>query len=278
MGYPSSSYGGYLDNWLRPDGYVFDCKSYFRRFQAELLSLCSDWTFSFKYNSTYWFPLCKHPTETILFFFKEKNHKKTIGKNIRKKVSLTLTSIGIHFSAFQGFFLPPVNWKLGSYVLCSFLALCVEQTSSTHQTSNICCLHNTFCSVATLSELNSSPKFGILQIVLLGISIWQQSLVSIIETLLSDKEHQDPFARFEGVTRQEISSSLASAHNLKRLSLLVCSGLLKIAVLKAFLYVFFPIIAEVCSVVFLCHGYLKGPGSGFQVPLTWALICSQKII
>jgi len=75
-----------------------------------------------------------------------------------------------------------------------FLVLCVEQTSSAHQTSNICCLHNTFSCVATLSELNSSQKFGILQIVLSGGSIWQRSPVSVIETLFSDKEHQVPFA------------------------------------------------------------------------------------
>lgn len=75
-----------------------------------------------------------------------------------------------------------------------FLMLCVEQTSSAHQTSNIRCLYNTFNCVATLSELNSSQKFGILQIILSGWSIWQWSLVSVIETLLSDKEHQVLFA------------------------------------------------------------------------------------
>lgn len=96
--------------------------------------------------------------------------------------------------------------------------LYVEQTSSAHQTSNICCLHNTFSCVATLSELNSSQKFGILQIVLSGGSIWQWSLVSVTETLLSNKEHRVLFAGCHTTGDHFFTCIFLSACSLKTLS------------------------------------------------------------
>lgn len=98
-----------------------------------------------------------------------------------------------------------------------FLVLCVKQTSSAHQTSNICCLHSTFSCVATLSELNSSQKFEIFQIVLSGGSIWQWSLVSVTETSLSDKEHQVLFAGCHATGDQFFICIFLHAHNLKTL-------------------------------------------------------------
>lgn len=145
-----------------------------------------------------------------------------------------------------------------------FLVLCVEQTSSAHQTSNICCLHNTFSCVATLSELNSSQKFGILQIVLSGGSIWQWSLVSVIETLLSNKEHQVLFAECHTTGDHFFICIFLPAHNLKPLfllkppPLLAFLGLHKVAGPKAFLCAFLP--CCFWGSVVLCRGYLKGPG------------------
>lgn len=137
--------------------------------------------------------------------------------------------------------------------------LYVEQTSSAHQTSNICCLHNTFSCVATLSELNSSQKFGILQIVLSGGSIWQWSLVSVTETLLSNKEHRVLFAGCHTTGDHFFTCIFLSARSLKTLSLLTFLVFHKEAVPKVFLYDFLPCRFQ-GLVVLLCHGYLKGPG------------------
>lgn len=118
------------------------------------------------------------------------------------------------------------------------LVLCVEQTSSTHQTSNICCLHNTFSCVATLSELDSSQKFRILQFYASGGSIWQWSPVSVIETLLSDKEHQVLLAGCHSSGDYFLICIFLSAHNLKPLSFLTFVGLHKVTAPKVFLCVF----------------------------------------
>lgn len=139
-----------------------------------------------------------------------------------------------------------------------FLVLYVEQTSSAHQTSNICCLHNTLSCVATLSVLNSSQKFGILQIALSGGSIWQWSLVSVIETLLSDKEHQVLFAGCHTTGDHFFICIFLSAHNLKMLSPLAFSGLGKVAVPKVFLHALQPCLFQ-SLVVLLCRVHLKGP-------------------
>lgn len=122
------------------------------------------------------------------------------------------------------FFFSPFNalphcwsWELSYYVLCSFYCSCVELTSSA-QTSSICCLCNTFSCVATLSELNGSQKFRILQTVLSGERNWQRNLVSVTEILLPDREHQVLLDRCH-TTGDNFICIFLPVHNLKTTSL-----------------------------------------------------------
>lgn len=164
-----------------------------------------------------------------------------IQQNTRKAYNLTIKlNRGSPFCFLVLFCIVKVgDWAIIFYAI---LLLCVELTSSAHQTSNICCLCNTFSCVATLSELNSSQKFRILQIVLSEGRNWQWILVSLIEILLPVKEHQVPFTGCH--TTDHFICIFLPSHDLKKPLSPLAAGLQLTCVTQTFPQCISPVIFE----------------------------------